>query len=189
VDNNRLAVKRTIEQLELITAADACVIPMKHGLWSLVDPEDMDRFSSFTWTPSCSKNSRTVYALRMTSRSLGKRSSIFMHREMLDFPDGLDVDHINGNGLDNRKCNLRACQHRENLWNQRSRQGFSSKYKGVRFHKRDRVWSAQISIGSPRGDGSKASVHLGTFQDEMLAAKAYDKAALEHFGEFAKLNF
>jgi len=91
------------------------------------------------------------------------------------------VDHINGNGLDNRRCNLRLCEHKQNMANQGSRKNTSSKYKGVTFYKRDQKWQAKIS---PNGK----TIHLGYFDSEIEAAKAYNRKAVEVFGEFARLN-
>jgi len=91
------------------------------------------------------------------------------------------IDHINQNKIDNRIINLRSCTKQENSMNRRSNKNTSSKYKGVSWHKNAKKWMAKIKIDS------KAK-HLGYFQTESDAAKAYDKAALEHFGEFACLN-
>jgi hypothetical protein len=92
------------------------------------------------------------------------------------------VDHINGNGLDNRKSNLRICTHQQNCENSRKRKKSFSKYKGVYWSKNAKKWVAQITI-----DGK--SKHLGYFELEEDAAAAYDKAAVKYFGEFACLNF
>jgi hypothetical protein len=91
------------------------------------------------------------------------------------------VDHINGNGLDNRRCNLRVVTHAENLANRPGWKQSSSKYKGVTFFKRDQKWQAKIC---PKGK----TIHLGYFEDEKEAAHEYNKAAILHFGEMAVLN-
>jgi hypothetical protein len=106
-----------------------------------------------------------------------------MHREVANTPDGFMCDHINGNALDNRKANLRSATAFQNCWNARKHsKSCSSKYKGVWFHKGIRKWTAMITVRRKR-------IHLGVFEDETEAAKAYDKAAKKHFGKFAKLNF
>jgi hypothetical protein len=102
---------------------------------------------------------------------------------ILDPPDHLFVDHINHNGLDNRKANLRTATRRQNSYNRiHFRKNPYSKYKGVSFKKRTKKWNVQI-----RYDGQ--SRFIGSFDSEIEAAKAYDKDAKKHHGEFAVLNF
>lgn len=106
-----------------------------------------------------------------------------MHRVVAKTPDGLECDHINSDSLDNRKANLRTATRLQNSWNRSksSKPGYS-KSKGVTFDKKMQKWLAQIRV---RGK----HISHGRFKDEIQAAKAYDKAAKKHFGEFAKLNF
>ena len=94
---------------------------------------------------------------------------------------GMVVDHIDGNGLNNRRSSLRICTHRQNMWNSRPR-GKGSKYKGVCWDKSRKRWIVVVR----RGD---LHIHLGRFDDEVEAARAYDRKAFELFGEFAYLNF
>ena len=104
---------------------------------------------------------------------------ILMHRLIMDTPDGIDVDHINHNTLDNRKSNLRNCLHSENSSNRKKNRTNRSKYKGVIL--RGGYILAKIAK-------DKKQIHLGYHKTEEEAAKAYNKAALNLFGEFAKLN-
>jgi len=104
-----------------------------------------------------------------------------MHRLLLGTLPGLEPDHINGDGCDNRRCNLRFCTHSQNIMNKRKRLGCSSIYKGVSWRKARRKWAAYIRV-----DGRLK--HLGYFGDESEAARAYDKEARKHFKEFAKPN-
>ena len=105
-----------------------------------------------------------------------------MHRQILEAPKGVWVDHIDGNGLNNRKSNLRLCSATENACNRRPVPNCHSRYKGVSWHKRQKKWAVRIA---KRGKG----IHLGSFDDEIEAAVAYDRKAEVLFGEFAYLNF
>jgi len=106
-----------------------------------------------------------------------------MHRQILKIKDKLFVDHINGDGLDNRKSNLRAATALENSWNMKKvRIKTSSRYKGVIWNKQVKKWSVQMNV-------YRKSMFLGYFDNEVEAAKTYDEAAKKYFGEFAMLNF
>ena len=111
----------------------------------------------------------------------GKTHGILMHRLIMNAPVGMDVDHINGNRLDNRKINLRICTRAQNRKNCRSRGG-SSRFKGVTWDKSKKRWTAQIQ-------SDKKHYLIGRFKKENEAARAYDVAALVLHGEFACLNF
>lgn len=104
-----------------------------------------------------------------------------MHRFLMNAPTGMDVDHINNNGCDNKRCNMRLATRAENNLNRHKpsrRSKTSSKFNGVSWHKRDKRWYATIS-----------RQHLGCFKSEIEAAKAYDYAVKKQYGEFATLNF
>ena len=106
-----------------------------------------------------------------------------MHREILKAPDGIYVDHINRNGLDNRKANLRLATRQQNARNTpKTRRTTHSKYTGVSLRARHGKWCATIFANG-------RNTHLGHFDNQLDAAKAYDKAAKKHYGEFAVLNF
>lgn len=113
----------------------------------------------------------------------GKQVTTVLHRAVVGATRGQIVDHINGDTLDNRRANLRICSSLENTRNARKRGGgTSSIYKGVSWWKNISKWGAYIRVKGKL-------VILGYFDDEVLAAKAYDKAALETFGRFSRLNF
>jgi hypothetical protein len=97
-------------------------------------------------------------------------------------PKGKDTDHINGDTLDNRRCNLRVCSHQQNISNRKKqRNPTTSQYKGVHLDKARGKWHAKL-----RSHGRM--VHIGYFTSEEDAAQAYNEAARKHFGEFARLN-
>ncbi len=104
-----------------------------------------------------------------------------MHRVIMNPPDDMVVDHIDSNGLNNRRTNLRVCTLLQNSYNRKTIKA-SSQYKGVRWNKRKKRWVSSIS---PNGK----FILIGYFKDELTAAKAYDEKAKEFFGEFAYLNF
>jgi len=156
-------------------------IPLTQGKYAIIDPEDFGRLNKHKWHAIKSKN--TFYASRSIHLGKNKTKHIKMHREILDPPDHLFVDHINHHGYDNRKANLRTATHRQNSYNRINfRKHQSSKYKGVSFNRRKKKWIAQIRYNSKHK-------FIGYFDDETEAAKAYDKEAKKHQGEFAVLNF
>jgi len=157
-------------------------IKLTQNKYALVDDADYDSLSKFKWYAN--KLGHTWYAYRNTPRNInGKHKTICMHRQILGLKrgDGLQADHKNHYGLDNRRSNLRTCNHQQNDFNRRKVKG-SSQFKGVYWHKARMKWIARIKYNNEQR-------HLGYFDNELEAAKAYDTRALELFGEFAYLNF
>ena len=163
---------------------DIMAISLTQGLFALVDGNDYEELTKHKW--HANKSGNTYYA----ARRIGKwpnQKTILMHRVILNTPKGMDTDHQNHYGLDNRKINLRPCTHSQNLANGRKEQCYLGKsttslFKGVHWNKNAQKWSAQITCNSKKS-------FLGYFNDEIEAAKAYDKKAKNLFREFAKLNF
>ena len=147
-------------------------IPLSDGQFALVDAADYEWLSRHTWTLN-----GYGYAVR---REKGK--VIFMHRQILQPPKGMFVDHIDGSRTNNRRANLRPCTRDENMRNQVKRVGASSQFKGVSLFKKTGKWCAKIYFLGEH-------VWLGCFIDEMDAARAYDHKAVALFGAFARLNF
>lgn len=143
---------------------------------ALVDDDDYPVLSRFDWCLHSGGYATTTI----------DRHKIYMHRFVMRVCAGHVADHINGNKLDNRKQNLRQAHWRENACNQKHRDiaGKLSRYRGVTIYKKAgwSSWTAAIKVNYKR-------IHLGYFRDEIDAARAYDKAARKHHGEFAKLNF
>jgi len=155
------------------------------GKYAIVDPEDYEPLNKHKWYAI--KGINTYYAGRnYRCPKTKKRLYIKMHREVINPPDHLDVDHINRNGLDNRKANLRPVTRAQNMLNRPhkifKRKNSPSKYKGVTWHKSQKKWHVQICY-----NGQHKSV--GYFHDESQAAKAYDEAAKKYHKDFAVLNF
>jgi hypothetical protein len=159
-------------------------IPLSQGFVAIVDDVDFDALAGFTWLAHRSR--RTVYAHRWQYDANGARQRIIMHRVLLGAPSGVQVDHRNGDGLDNRRENLRLARNGENAINWQRTYPKSSRFRGVSWCRKSGVWIASIRA---RRTGNPNTVHLGTFTDEVEAAKAYDLAALQHHGDFAVLNF
>jgi len=157
-------------------------IKLTLGQVALVDDEDFEYLNQFKW--HANKSNDTFYAGRSSSGKGGvKRKAIWMHRQLLGLEDpSIKGDHIDHNGLNNQRHNLRVATHSQNVRNVKSNKNTSSKYKGVGKVKNCERWHAQIQC-------DKRKIHIGYFKDEIEAAKAYDKKAKELFGEFAFLNF
>lgn len=123
------------------------------------------------------------YATRTKRYGGGRKKTILMHREImgLSLHDGIQLDHINGNRLDNRRCNLRICDKSQNNANVSKYREGTSIYKGVYRKPRYKGWYAYINKDNKR-------YNLGRYNTEEEAAIAYNKKAYELYGEFAKLN-
>ena len=157
-------------------------IPLTQGKYALVDDEDFEELSKHKW--QYNKSLRTGYAQRSSPwvDYDHPRHAIMMHREILGAQDGVEVDHINLNGLDNRRANLRTCPHNLNVCNSPKRRGAcSSRFKGVSWAKPMKAWRARIQF-------EKRAFFLGYFDREEEAALAYNLAAKECRGDFAYLN-
>ena len=150
-------------------------IPLTQGRVALVDAEDFERLTQWSW---CFSHGYAVRGERLG----GTHRLVYMHRHVLGLKshDGCCVDHVNGNGLDNRRCNLRVATQAEN---NRNRRATPCRHKGISFdHRYRRPWRARIMV-------ARRTIELGRFATAEQAARAYDRAAREHFGEFALLNF
>jgi len=154
-------------------------IPLGEGRFTIVDPRDFYWLNFFHWT--LDGKGENIYAVRNVIPAVGKSRIVRMHREIMQAPAGLFVDHRNLNSLDNRRANLRPATHSQNMQNRGKRKNAGSIFMGVSFDKWTGKWKARI-----RSDGKK--MYLGRFYIEIDAAKAYDNAAKKYHGEFARLN-
>ena len=155
-------------------------IPLTKGFLATVDDSDFEVLSKNKWCVNGREGKE--YAVRHTGGS--KNQLLYMHRDILNAPPDLQVDHINHNGLDNRRQNLRLVTNSQQHMNSYGRKGHSSKYKGVHREvlKWGSSWQAYITVHGK-------NIRLGTFRTEEDAAIAYDHAARKYFGQYAKPNF
>ena len=152
-------------------------IGLTKGRWAIVDTTDYEWLSAYRWFACEGRGDRCYAATSIRAKV------VFMHRFIMQASEGKIVDHIDGNGLNNRRGNLRLCTRLENARNLRPRKGTSSSFAGV-YQRRGvpEKWYAAVEAGDEK-------VYLGPFDDEIEAARARDRKARQLHGEFAYLNF
>lgn len=152
-------------------------IPLTRGQFALVDDEDFEGLSLFKWYAA--KFGNGTYAVRNPSRKLGKRKLILLHNFLM----GGRTDHIDGDGLNNQRYNLRRATVKQNTRAyQKKSSNTTSIFRGVSFCRATTRWRASIVV-------DRKSINLGRHDSQESAARAYDEAAKKHFGEFACPNF
>jgi len=155
-------------------------IPLSQGKFAIVEAKDYGWLSQWKWTADNHKH--TWYAYRNGRKDDGVSKKLYLHREIMNPPHNLTVDHKDYDGLNCRRKNMRNCTFQQNQQNKPARQGGTSKFKGVSLF-RDKIrWVAHIRI-------NEKSVYLGLFDNEVDAAITYDQTAKEYFKDFAYLNF
>lgn len=154
-------------------------IKLTQGYFALVDDEDYELLNSRKWHVATRK-CNSMYAI--------STDGVLMHRAILNLTDpSIKIDHKNQNGLDNRRCNLRIATIAQNACNIKAHTGSTSKYLGVSIRKYKTksgivtLWQATIRV-------NKNKIYIGSFNNEQVAAQAYNKFAALHHGEFANLN-
>ena len=158
-------------------------IPLSRGHVALIDVADFAIVSRYKWHAAAGGTKSRFYACaclgKKQAAEIGRRH-IRMHRLIMGFPDH-DIDHENNNQLDNRRINLRLATPAQNQQNRlKGRRGLS-RYKGVSYHRKSAKWQVSICHGG-------SSKYVGSYDDELTAAKAYDRKALDLFGQFACIN-
>lgn len=153
------------------------IIELTQKKVALVDDIDYEWLCQWKWRASQNNSGKQIwYAVT------GDKKRIFMHRLIMGTPNGMEVDHRDGDGLNNQRFNLRNCTRSQNARNQRMPTTNKSGYKGVSWHKATGKWQSGIKLQS-------RIIYLGCFDDPVVAAQTYDAKAIELFGEFASLNF
>ncbi len=156
-------------------------LTLSKGYVTKVDAKDFSELSRWMWGASEARG--LVYAV--TGQWIPEKQGykrIYLHTYLMGIRNGFVVDHESGDSLDNRRDNLRWSTVQQNAQNQKARNNITGKFKGVGWCKREEKWRARISI-------NRKDITLGYFNTELEAALAYDKAAKQYFGEFARLNF
>lgn len=156
---------------------DCILIPLTKGKFAVIDAIDADIILPYKWQMVGNYAGRA----RLAKEKPGS-FYIYMHRWIVDAPAGMQVDHINRDKLCNRRANLRIASRSQNKANSGPLANNTSGYVGVTWHGRARKWMAQTKV-------EKRHIYLGLFDDAADAARAYDAASREAFGEFALLNF
>jgi len=153
-------------------------IQLTQGKTAVIDDEDFQLISKWKWRVVKKKSDQTCYAMRRTKEN-GKHIAVTMHRAIMNPPKGAPIDHIDGDGLNNRRSNLRVCTHAQNCWNRKHNSNAKNRFKGV--YKKGTRWESFITT-------NRQKVYLGSFETDLEAALAYNIAATKYFGDFAKLN-
>lgn len=149
-------------------------IALSKGLFATVDASDFLQLSKWKWYAN--NIGHKTYACRTVKK--GGRQTLYMHKEIIGTPVGLVTDHINGNGLDNRRSNLRVCSRRENLLNRGEQTNNSSGISGVSFEKKSQKWESYL-----HHYGKKIS--LGRYSEKEEAVKARTEGIKKWYNDFA----
>jgi hypothetical protein len=151
-------------------------VPLTKGHEAVIDAADVPLVSGHNWRALVRRD--TIYA-QTTDRSGGCRRDILMHRAIMGEPDGVHIDHEDGNGLHNQRLNLRSATRSQNMQNARTRRDNSSGYKGVSLHKRSGLWRAEIQSNGHRKT-------IGYYEAPEAAHAAYCEASAKYHGEFGR---
>ncbi len=156
-------------------------IPLTRGLLALVDDSDFEALSHFRWHAIGNRSRYTNYAAANSHDPKPLRRTILMHRQIMNPPDGMVVDHIDGNGLNNQRSNLRILTQSQNLGRASLCAANTSGFKGVTFDRQTGRWKASIQSNGKM-------INIGRFDDIAEAARARDEMAIKIYGEYAYKN-
>lgn len=157
-------------------------IPLTRGYEAIIDAADVPLVEGYSWSARPTRRAngtlRTVYAAQY-KRVNGKNTKSFLHRFILSAPDGFDVDHVDGNGLNNTRANIRICTKAQNSYNRILDPNSPSGVKGVRWRKDNFRWEAYIKV-----DGRQ--IAIGQFTDFEVACARIVEARQQFHGEFGR---
>jgi len=159
------------------------LIPLTQGQFAKVDDDMYEELNQYKWYARCHKPKNYYYAIRADKIIKGNKSAkhLRMHRVIMNCPEGMVVDHINHDTLDNQRHNLRVCTTAQNTYNRLPNRIGKSRYKGVVWVKNRNHWHVAISVNGTR-------ISLRTFKCEHDAARSYNEASLKYHGEFGYIN-
>lgn len=153
------------------------IVELTQGQWTILNTDDWEKIKCYKWYVIWEEKMKSFYATTTI-----KKKVVYLHRIIMDSYDTkIHIDHKSHDTLDNRRENLRKTTHQRNHFNTKLPITNTSGYKGVWWNKLRNKWGSQIKI-------NRKKIHLGLFLDPKDAARAYDKKALELFGEFAFTN-
>lgn len=171
--------KRSVRACIIPVGPSIGYIPLSQGLFSLVDA-DVAASQNCNWSAQLNVYTKTHYAARKTSTQIeGGGKNAWLHREIIDCPSGLSVDHVNGNTLDNRRCNLRTATCSQNGFNKKMLSDNSSGIKGVYVHKGTGKWTAEVRVMGKK-------IYLGIHTTKELALQAVIEGRIKHHGDYAR---
>lgn len=153
-------------------------IALTQGKVAIVDVADYEQLNQWRWCASRQGKSDKFYAVRRIYTDAVNSYSVMMHREILGLKGRREVDHANNDGLDNRRCNIRAATHSQNGMNKLDGKNTSG-FKGVSRHRDGKKWQARICV-------NKKQIWIGLYDDPQLAHEAYKAKAVKLHGEFAR---
>jgi hypothetical protein len=152
-------------------------VSLTRGYEAVIDACDAELVGQFNWFAK--PYPHTVYVARQSFKKDGPQKTIFLHRLLMGNPNGLEIDHVDGNGLNNVRCNLRASTGSQNNHNKGPLKNNTSGFKGVTWHKKAKRWQAHIKK-------DRRTIYIGLFDCPRAAADAYAAKAKELYGEWAR---
>lgn len=167
------------QKREIKIQGETAIVPLTRGFVAVIDIQDIDKVAGFNWFAVVQKHG--AYAVRRASKEESLSGKLSMHRAIMGNPDGVQIDHIDLDGTNNRRGNLRVASVLDNSYNRRKNSKNTSGYKGVCWNKAIGKWQAQIRA-------NKIRKYLGLFDTPEMAYAAYCNAAMQYHGEFARVT-